>query len=94
MFGQGGCCQKALKPINGHSSIICTGAMEIYCICMFYLNEHPICPILTSIQIILFSIKHKKVQVGKDQERRNQKKIPTPKTEVGKNQTNSQVLIP
>ena len=25
-----------------------------------------------------------KVQVGKDQERRNQKKIPTPKTEVGK----------
>ena len=36
----------------------------------------------------------KKVQVGKDQERRNQKKIPTPKTEVGKNQTNNQVLIP
>ena len=29
----------------------------------------------------------KKVQVGKDQ-----KKIPTPKTEVGKNQTNNQVL--
>ena len=26
----------------------------------------------------------KKVQVGKDQERHNQKKIPTPKTEVGK----------
>ena len=24
---------------------------------------------------------HKKVQVGKDQERRNQKEIPTPKTE-------------
>ena len=36
----------------------------------------------------------KNVQVGKDQERRNQKKIPTPKTEVGKNQTNNQVLIP
>ena len=36
----------------------------------------------------------KKVQVGKDQKRRNQKKIPTPKTEVGKNQTNNQVLIP
>ena len=26
--------------------------------------------------------------------RRNQKKIPTPKTEVGKNETNNQVLIP
>ena len=31
----------------------------------------------------------KKVQAGKDQE-----KIPTPKTEVGKNQTNNQALIP
>ena len=36
-----------------------------------------------------------KVQVGKDQERaQSEKKIPTPKTEVGKNQTNNQVLIP
>ena len=34
----------------------------------------------------------KKVHVGKDQEKANQKKIPTPKTEVGKNQTNNQVL--
>ena len=24
----------------------CTKAMEIYCICMFYLNEQTICPIL------------------------------------------------
>ena len=24
--------------------------MEIYCICMFYLNEQAICPILTGIQ--------------------------------------------
>ena len=35
----------------------------------------------------------KKVQVGKDQEKA-QKKTPTPKTKVGKNQTNNQVLIP
>ena len=39
--------------------------------------------------------KVKKVQVGKDQEKaQSEKKIPTPKTEVGKNQTNNQVLIP
>ena len=38
--------------------------------------------------------KYGKVQVGKDQEKAQQKKIPTPKTEVGKNQTNNQVLIP
>ena len=30
----------------------------------------------------------------KIRKRRNQKKIPTPKTEAGKNQTNNQVLIP
>ena len=36
----------------------------------------------------------KKVQVGKDQKRCYQKKIPTPKTEAGKNQTNNQVRIP
>ena len=35
----------------------------------------------------------RKVQVGKDQEKA-QSEIPTPKTEVGKNQTNNQVLIP
>ena len=36
-----------------------------------------------------------KGQVGKDQEKaQSVKKIPTPKTEVGKNQTNKQVLIP
>ena len=29
--------------------------------------------------------RRKKVQVGKDQEKRNQKKTPTPKTEAGKN---------
>ena len=38
---------------------------------------------------------YKKVQVGKDQEKaQSEKKIPTLKTEVGKNQTNNQVLIP
>ena len=36
----------------------------------------------------------KKVQVGKDQEKAQSEKDPTPKTEVGKNQTNNQVLIP
>ena len=36
-----------------------------------------------------------KVQVSKDQEKaQSEKRIPTPKTEVGKNQTNNQVLIP
>ena len=36
----------------------------------------------------------KKVQVGKDQEKAQSEKAPTPKTKVGKNQTNNQVLIP
>ena len=36
----------------------------------------------------------KKVQIGKDKEKAQSEKIPTPKTEVGKNQTNNQVLIP
>ena len=37
---------------------------------------------------------HRMVQVGKDQEKAQSEKIPTPKTEVGKKQTNNQVLIP
>ena len=40
-----------------------------------------------------FSVMYKKVPV-KIRKRRNQKKIPTPKTEVGKKQTNNQVFIP
>ena len=40
-----------------------------------------------------FIVYAKKVQVGKDQEKAQSEKIPTPKTEVGKNQTNNQVLI-
>ena len=36
----------------------------------------------------------KNVQVGNDQEKAQSEKIHTPKTEVGKNQTNNQVLIP
>ena len=36
----------------------------------------------------------KKVQVGKDQEKAQSEKIPTPKTEVGKKTTNNQALIP
>ena len=37
---------------------------------------------------------HEKVQVGKDQEKAQSERVPTPKTEVGKNQTNNQALIP
>ena len=36
----------------------------------------------------------KRYKYAKTRKRRNQKKIPTPKTKVGKNQTNNQVLIP
>ena len=35
----------------------------------------------------------RKVQVDKDQEKAQSEKDSTPKTEVGKNQTNNQVLI-
>ena len=39
-----------------------------------------------------------KIQIGTNRQRSGKgtikKKIPTPKTEVGKNQTNNQVLIP
>ena len=43
----------------------------------------------------MWGFQFRKVQVGKDQEKaQSEKKIPTPKTEVGKNQTNNQVLIP
>ena len=35
-----------------------------------------------------------KYKLAKIRKRRNQKKTPTPKTKVGKNQTNNQVLIP
>ena len=36
----------------------------------------------------------KKVQAGKDQEKAQSERDSTPKTEVGKNQTNNQALIP
>ena len=36
----------------------------------------------------------KKYKWAKIRKRRNQKKTPTPKTKVGKKQTNNQVLIP
>ena len=39
-------------------------------------------------------IRVKRHKQAKTRKRRNRKKIPTPKTEVGKNQTNNQVLIP
>ena len=57
MFGQGGQAVKKLqKAINGLSSIICNvhKAMEIYCICMFYLNEQTICP-TQSVHIIMYT---------------------------------------
>ena len=37
---------------------------------------------------------YEKAQVGKDQEKAQSEKIPTPKTKVGNNQINNQVLIP
>ena len=36
----------------------------------------------------------KRYKQAKIRKRRNQKEIPTPKTEVGKNKTNNQALIP
>ena len=47
------------------------------------------------VNFILFHIfSLKKVQVGKDQEKVQSEKNRNPKTKVGKNQTNTQVLIP
>ena len=43
---------------------------------------------------IPFVNKGKRYKYAKITKRRNQEKIPTPKTELGKNQTNNQVLIP
>ena len=37
---------------------------------------------------------YNEVQVGKDQEKAQSEEIPNPKTEVEKNQTNNQALIP
>ena len=51
MFGQGGeGCQspKTDKWAQLHY-LQCNKAMDIYCICMFHLNEQTICPILTGI---------------------------------------------
>ena len=46
---------------------------------------------VNDLRDMLLLERYKKAKIRK---RRNQKKIPTPKTEVGKNQTNNQVLIP
>ena len=45
-------------------------------------------------QVISSAPSTERYKQAKIRKRRNQKKIPTPKTEVGKNQTNNQVLIP
>ena len=51
--------------------------------------------ICINIYIFIAIVLDEKVQVGKDQEKaQSEKKIPTLKTEVGKNKTNNQVLIP
>ena len=50
--------------------------------------------LILSYLILSSALITKKVQVGKDQERRNQKKIPTPNTRGGKKQNNNQVHIP
>ena len=47
------------------------------------------------IQEIMDAFSLMRVQVGNDQEKaQSEKKIPTPKTEAGKNQTNNKALIP
>ena len=46
-----------------------------------------------SIVVFNYSILQR-YKLAKIRKRRNQKKIPTPKTAVGKNKTNNQVLIP
>ena len=43
---------------------------------------------------ISFALQKLYIQKGNGIRRLDQKKIPTPKTEAGKNQTNNQVLIP
>ena len=55
----------------------------------YWLNKE----MFTLIDSVLF--RQKKVQVVKDQEKaQSEKRFPLQKTEVGKNQTNNQVLIP
>ena len=54
MFGQGGGRLSKSPKTDTWAQLYylyCTKAMEIYCICMFYLNEQTICPILTGIHI-------------------------------------------
>ena len=47
------------------------------------------------IFVHMYIIERYIVQVGNDQEKaQSKKKIPTPKTEAGKNQTNNKVLRP
>ena len=44
--------------------------------------------------VYVINRRYKKVQVGNDQEKANQKKIPTQKTEAEKKQTNNKVVRP
>ena len=61
---------------------------------LYYLIKFVI--VIVMITAGVWDVLDKKVQVGKDQEKAQseKKKIPTPKTEVGKNQTNNQALTP
>ena len=54
MFGQGGGGLSKSPKTDKLAQLYylyCTKAMEIYGICMFYLNEQTICPILIGIHI-------------------------------------------
>ena len=62
--------------------------MEIYCICMFYLNEQTICPILIGIHIKKSTSRQRS---GKGAIR---KRLPLQKPRWEKKQTNNQALIP
>ena len=72
---------KSVKTFQ--KNIICNCKLEQDCFCQKLSNESN--RMIEGVG---------KVQVGKDQEKaQSEKNIPTPKTEVGKPQTNNQVLI-
>ena len=56
---------------------------------------HQICKVILERNQFVNEFSIKKVQVGNDQEKaQSEKKVPTPKTETGKKQTNNKALIP
>ena len=60
---------------------------------IYFIIVTPFMFVCLSCLIVLFSFT-KMYKLATIKKRRNKKKIPTPKTEAGKNQTNNQVLRP